>query len=524
MIGEHGNKILTALVALLAIAAYTSAAPEVPDDRSNPTVPTLAEKQLGLVNDRYLAYFHYGMNVFDTGGSPKEDWGSGKVPVSAWRPQGNDPAQWAKVAKEAGMKGGILTTKHMDGFALWDSKAIVTWDVEGETVGEETTYDVAGYDHPDLEFDTVDVVREFVDAFRAEDMRVGLYFCVTDLHHDIQAKAITPEKIEFVKQQFTEILTQYGPLDYVNIDGYVETPPQTSAQEIPYKMFYDLVQEHQPGALIINHNYMGNYATTEAPFLDSINKSVDRIFPDDYLDPKAISETLSNKWFYWPGVSKLKKREWKSIAEKLNAINAINGTLVLNLSPNRSGRLDDDVAPLLGKIRAAWNDPDDLAQADPSWGYSYDVSENLAFQKPTRQSGSYPRIWSAWIKTYPWIWRLALRGGIAVDGQSNGNAKFRQVSMTSASRNSWWEVDLQGEFDIGSVEVVNRNDCCQDKLAPYKVEIRNRAGDITWSETKTEAPRDSTRLDVGGARGAFVRITLMRRGKLQLAEVIVREK
>lgn len=83
--------------------------------------------------------------------------------VDTFNPVDCDMTEWAKLAKEAGMKYAVMTAKHHDGFCLFDSK-----------FSDYTTKETIDRD----------LVREFVDAFRAEGLRVGLYYSTIDWHHD----------------------------------------------------------------------------------------------------------------------------------------------------------------------------------------------------------------------------------------------------------------------------------------------------------------------------------------------------
>jgi alpha-L-fucosidase len=88
-----------------------------------------------------------------------------------------------------------------------------------------------------------DVVRAFVDAFRKAGLKVGLCYSVLDYHHGVVNGGVTRAEIEFTKAQLTELLTNYGPIDYMNFD------------DIPYAELYRAVKAIQPDCLIVNHCY-----------------------------------------------------------------------------------------------------------------------------------------------------------------------------------------------------------------------------------------------------------------------------
>jgi len=116
---------------------------------------------LDFLNLRFGMFVHFNMGTFHG-----EQWAEpGKDPKS-FSPSNLDCSQWAKAAKSAKMQYAVLTTKHHDGFCLWDSNV--------------TKYDVASSNYES------DVVRDFVDAFRDEGIKVGLYFSVWDRQHGIE--------------------------------------------------------------------------------------------------------------------------------------------------------------------------------------------------------------------------------------------------------------------------------------------------------------------------------------------------
>ena len=118
--------------------------------------------------DRFGMFIHWGLYAIPARG----EWvrSQERISVEAYQPYFDefnpvdyDPKKWAKLAKEAGMKYAVLTAKHHDGFCLFDS---------AQTDFKSTNTPCGR-----------DLVREFVDAFRAEGLKVGLYFSLLDWHH-----------------------------------------------------------------------------------------------------------------------------------------------------------------------------------------------------------------------------------------------------------------------------------------------------------------------------------------------------
>ena len=128
-----------------------------------------------------------------------------------------DPRQWARVAKDAGMKYMVLTTRHHDGFALWDTK---TRDFNAARLGPKR-----------------DLVRPFVEAARAEGLKTGSYYSVADWTHpdypgpffrdwprEFKDEVSRQRFIKYYRAQLEELFTQYGPIDILWYDGCIPGP------------------------------------------------------------------------------------------------------------------------------------------------------------------------------------------------------------------------------------------------------------------------------------------------------------
>lgn len=121
-----------------------------------------------FTHDRFGMFIHWGLYAIPARGEwvrsteeiPEEDY----IPFfNEFNPKDFDPKKWARLAKQAGMKYAVLTAKHHDGFCLFDS-ALTDWKVTNTPYGK-------------------DIVREYLDAFRAEGIKVGLYYSLLDWHH-----------------------------------------------------------------------------------------------------------------------------------------------------------------------------------------------------------------------------------------------------------------------------------------------------------------------------------------------------
>lgn len=127
---------------------------------------------------RFGMFIHFNIPTF-----MDADWPDPDAPAAAFNPTKLDCNQWARAAKAAHMSYGCLTTKHHSGFCIWDTKT--------------TDYNVM---HSPLKRD---VVREYVNAFRAQGLKTFLYYSILDTHHFLRRGHITKQHIDMVKAQLT---------------------------------------------------------------------------------------------------------------------------------------------------------------------------------------------------------------------------------------------------------------------------------------------------------------------------------
>ena len=168
----------------------------------------LSVLEQNYVDQQYGLFLHYNMGTYTD-----EEWAHSGVAVNTFDPTGSinaATAQWAATALAAGMKYGVLTTKHHDGFALWDTN--------------QSTYDIAStswYNDPSSPNYHVDIVHSYVNAFRSAGLGVGLYYSFWDKYNGI---GITPyysdditlgekssaDATAYVEAELNHLLTAYG--------------------------------------------------------------------------------------------------------------------------------------------------------------------------------------------------------------------------------------------------------------------------------------------------------------------------
>lgn len=182
--------IATTLIVLCALMGHAQKRIQPPA----PVGPLPSPSQVAWQQMETYAFVHFGLNTFND-----REWGYGDSPLQSFNPARLDCRQWARVAKQAGMKGIIITAKHHDGFCLWPTKL--------------TDYCIRNTPYKDGQGD---IVGELADACREEGLKLGIYLSPWDRN---QATYGTPEYVEYFYAQLTELLTRYGDLFEVWFDG-----------------------------------------------------------------------------------------------------------------------------------------------------------------------------------------------------------------------------------------------------------------------------------------------------------------
>lgn len=214
-------------------------------------------------HDRFGMFIHWGIYAMPA----RHEWvkKNERIPDEKYQeyfdffnPDLYDPVEWAKKAKEAGMKYVVFTTKHHDGFCMWDSK-YTDYKITNTPYGK-------------------DVLKPFVDAFRAEGIRVGFYYSLIDWHHpDFTVDRVHPqwttdagqlEKLnagrdmdryrKYMKDQLTELLTDFGPIDELFMDYSYPGENGKGYQDWDSEGLVRIARQLQPQIIIDNRMDMGH--------------------------------------------------------------------------------------------------------------------------------------------------------------------------------------------------------------------------------------------------------------------------
>lgn len=185
-----------------------------------------SERQLAWQAMEFYGFVHFGMNTMTD-----REWGEGHHDPALFDPARLDADQWVTALKSAGMNGVILTCKHHDGFCLWPS------DVTSYSVASSPWRDGRG-----------DVVAEVADAARRHGLRFGVYLSPWDRTEASYGSGAAYD--DFYVAQLTELLTRYGPVFSVWLDGANGEGPSGKRQFYDWKRYYAVVRELQPDAVI----------------------------------------------------------------------------------------------------------------------------------------------------------------------------------------------------------------------------------------------------------------------------------
>ncbi|MBQ8027098.1 MAG: alpha-L-fucosidase [Clostridia bacterium] len=189
-------------------------------------VPT--KRQIEYMNTEFNGIINFGMNTFTS-----RDEGTGFEEPDLFNPTAFSAEQWVKVAKRTGMTGLVLNCKHHEGFCLWPT--------------EQTDYSVKSSCWLNGEGD---VVRAVSDACRKYDLKFGIALSPLDYHEP--SFGMGNEYNIFFKNLLRELLTNYGEIFCVSLDGATDNRKNGKKQAYDWEGYFKLIRELQPDAAITN--------------------------------------------------------------------------------------------------------------------------------------------------------------------------------------------------------------------------------------------------------------------------------
>ncbi len=306
---------------------------------------TPSPEQAAWQEMEFICFVHYTVNAFTD-----REWGDGKEDPAIFNPTELDPEQWARVCKEAGMKLLILTAKHHDGFCLWPSR-----------------YTEHSVKNSPWKNGKGDVVKETAEACKKYGLKFGIYLSPWDRHEQTYG---TDAYNDYYKNQLRELLTNYGPITEVWMDGACGEGPNGKRQQYDFAGYFRLIEELQPHALTAimgrDIRWVGNedglareseWSVFPEPDATS-NRTKDR-GNRKYLvgaksfqwRPAECDVSIRPGWFYHAS----QDDKVKSLSHLLDIYYRSvgrNSVLLLNLPPDRRGLIHENDVARLKEFRA----------------------------------------------------------------------------------------------------------------------------------------------------------------------------
>ena len=298
--------------------------------------PTTGDSEW-FVRDRFGLFIHWGLYALPA----RSEWVQHIERMSDERyqcyfdrfdPDLYDPSVWADAAHGAGMRYLVITTKHHDGFCLWDS----------DLTDYKATRTPAGRD----------LLTPVVEAFRARGMRIGFYHSLIDWHHpDFIVDDLHPQRredrdtlnacrdqsryVEYLHGQTRELLTRFGPLDLMWFDFTYPDQGKTS-KDWDAERLLKMVRDLQPGILVNNRAGLADDWDFQTPEQTTPRGWVEA---DGQRVVWEACHTFGRSWGYHRDES-----SWKSVPQLIRLlVDAVSkgGNMLLNVGPTGRGELDE---------------------------------------------------------------------------------------------------------------------------------------------------------------------------------------
>jgi alpha-L-fucosidase len=299
-------------------------------EAAGPTTSTPADRDRRMQwwhEARFGMFIHFGLySVLGRHEWAMEEEG---IPVAEYqqlakvfKPKPYAAQAWAKLAKQAGMKYMVMTTKHHEGFCNFETK-LTNYCAPKQAPGR-------------------DLVREYYDAARAEGMRVGFYYSLMDWHHPDGARCATDEAarrrfVDYTHGLVRELCTNYGKLDILWYD--VAWP--LSAEGWESVKMNKMVRELQPDILINNRAKIPEDFTTPEQHIQA------------FAEPWESCMTMNDSWGYQAADD-----DWKSpktVVRNLVTCARGYGNYLLNIGPKGDGSIPDESVEILTNV-GRWMD------------------------------------------------------------------------------------------------------------------------------------------------------------------------
>lgn len=280
------------------------------------------KSQLDYLDLEVGVFLHYGIRTFN---EEHRDWDMLPMDPLSFNPSEQDCRSWIRQLKEIGVKYTVLTSKHHDGFALWPS--------------EQTEFCVKNSSYKG------DVIAEYVSACREYGMMCGIYYSCAQF--DTESRTGT-DYDDFVVAQLTELLTNYGKIDYLWFDGC-----GSDKHEFDTERIHNTINSLQPGIIVNGRwgndvRWIGNEWCAAPLNNPNIHPSFGSFAPGE-CDGCITRNQWENFWFY----NETHKECVRTPEEMLGLYYMTVGrgsNLLLNIAPDRRGLLPEENLRLLGDM------------------------------------------------------------------------------------------------------------------------------------------------------------------------------
>lgn len=273
---------------------------------------------------RFGMFIHFG--VYSTIGRHEWEMEDEAIPIGEYtahapnfHPAPQSPRAWARLAKAAGMKYMVMTTKHHEGFCNFDTK-LTNYCAPKQGPGR-------------------DMVREYMDAARAEGMHVGFYYSLMDWHHPDGARCKTDEAarqrfVEYTHGLIRELMTNYGKVDVLWYD--VDWP--LTAAEWESERMNQMVFQLQPDIIVNNRNGLpGDFSTPEQQITAAKGGRA-----------WESCMTINDSWGYQAADDNYKSA--RTIIRNLISCNRDGGNYLLNIGPRGDGSVPQPEVDVLTEV------------------------------------------------------------------------------------------------------------------------------------------------------------------------------
>jgi len=329
------------------------------DAQTKPPLETDEQKQARMAwwtDARFGMFIHWGLYAQ----AARHEWVKNREKITdadyqkyfdIFNPDLYNPREWARAAKRAGMRYFVITTKHHEGFCLWDSK-VTDYKATKTPCGK-------------------DLIKPMVEAFRAEGLRVGFYYSLIDWHHpDYPPDRVHPMRdnkafrekakgrdmkkyVDYMEKQLRELLTQFGPVDCLFLDFSFPGNDGKGRDDWQSERLLKVIRELQPKCIINDR-------------LDLLDKpggwdfrTPEQFMPRGWVTvdgkrvPWETCQTFSGSWGYHRD-----ETTWKSVEQLIvMLIETVSkgGNLLLNVGPTARGTFDQRALDRLNGMGAWMN-------------------------------------------------------------------------------------------------------------------------------------------------------------------------